>query len=344
MARLATILTALARALARDQKSIWSLAGNNFFITIVLMMSMLKMQDAGGFLLVIIGLVVLFPLSTDPLRKIPASRLTLWPLDSRERWGLRALSPWINPMTWLLAALGVWTAQGKVSMGLLAIAAVLVLSSFALSSMPFRIDRALWRHIPGFPGSLNQLIRKNLRQMLSTLDLYCGLILGGGTGLYQLFHGPLPPEGLMVVTVLVVIALSSSAQCLFGLDGKGGLTRYRILPLRGWQILAAKDAAFLLIGAALTLPVAPLAGIGAALAALAIGHRHSVIASAPQARWRFSAGGTFWPEGLMQVVAIALAASSIRLTSVWFLIPCVLACIGSAWWYGRFIDNGFAPA
>ena len=43
------------------------------------------------------GLVVLFPLSTDPLRKIPPSRLALWPLDRRERWILRLASPWINP-------------------------------------------------------------------------------------------------------------------------------------------------------------------------------------------------------------------------------------------------------
>ena len=41
----------------------------------------------------IMGLVVLFPLSTDPLRKIPPSRLALWPLDRRDHWILRLASP-----------------------------------------------------------------------------------------------------------------------------------------------------------------------------------------------------------------------------------------------------------
>ena len=113
MARLATILTSLTRALARDQKSIFSLAGNNFFITIVLMIFGLKMYEAGGFFSLILGLVILFPLSTDPLRKIPASRLSLWPLSSRERWILRIASPWVNPMTWALAILAVWSRAEK---------------------------------------------------------------------------------------------------------------------------------------------------------------------------------------------------------------------------------------
>ena len=36
----------------------------------------------------------------------------------------------------------------------------------------------------------------------------------------------------MAMTLLVVVALSSYAQCLFGLDGKGGLSRYRLLPVQ----------------------------------------------------------------------------------------------------------------
>ena len=89
MARLAAILVALGRALGRDLKSSWSLKGNNFFIV-----SVLVLQDAGAFIYLIVGLVMLFPLSTDPLRRIPASRLNLWPLDRRERCILRAASPW----------------------------------------------------------------------------------------------------------------------------------------------------------------------------------------------------------------------------------------------------------
>ena len=31
----------------------------------------------------------------------------------------------------------------------------------------------MWRRVPRLPGPLNQLVRKNLREILSTLDFYC---------------------------------------------------------------------------------------------------------------------------------------------------------------------------
>ncbi len=75
---------------------------------------------------------------------------------------------------------------------------------------------------------------------------------------YRVFGPALPPEAFMAMTVLVVGAMSSYAQCLFGLDGEGGLSRYRLLPVRGWQLLLAKDAAFLAVVIPLTLPLAVL--------------------------------------------------------------------------------------
>ena len=122
----------------------------------------------------------------------------------------------------------------------------------------------------------------------------------------------------MAMTVLVVGAMSSYAQCLFGLDGEGGLSRYRLLPVRGWQLLLAKDAAFLAVVIPLTLPLAVLPGIGAALVALAVGHAPAVEHPRPQTRWRFSTGGALG-NGVIQLVALAMTASGIYLTSVWFL-------------------------
>jgi hypothetical protein len=334
VARLAAILRAVARALARDQKSIWSLTGNNFPITAVA-----GLQEAGGLLYLIIGLVMLFPLSTDPLRKIPASRLSLWPLSGRDHWVLRVVSPWVSPMTWAVAALAVWMVRGKVSPGLLGLAAGLVALGFVVSSVAVPRNHGLWRRIPNFPGTLNQLVRKNLRAMLSTLDVYCGLLLSISTLGFRLAKLPLPREALMLITVLVVVALSSYAQCLFGLDGRGGLARYRLLPLAGWQILAAKDAAYLVLIFVLTLPLAPLAGLAGGLIALAIGHHYSVYEPRPQVRWRFSNGGPFLMLGLFQVAAIAAAVSAVFVYSVLFLIPCFAVCVGSAWWYGRVLER-----
>jgi hypothetical protein len=329
MARLVAILKALWRAFQRGEKSFGSLAGNNFFLVAVLFLG-----KAGTFLFLIMGLVILFPLSTDPLRKIPASRLALWPLERREYWVLRALSPWVNPMTWAIAALALWAARGTVTIGLWALAAGLFAAGFAISELPLPAGAAMWRRVPHFPGPLDQLVRKNLREMFSTLDFYCALLLSASAGAYRLAGPPLPAEARLAMTVLVVVALSSYAQCLFGLDGAGGWSRYRLLPVSGWQILAAKDTAFLLVAVALAAPLAPLAGTGAALVALAMGRRPSVEDPRPQTRWRFSAG-TSPVYGIVEVMAMASAASAIFFTSALVLLPCAAAWLGSLWWYGR---------
>jgi hypothetical protein len=333
MARIAAILRVLGTALRRDQKSLQSVAGNNFFIV-----SVLLLQKAGTFVYLIIGLVLLFPLSTDPLRKIPRSRMELWPLDKREHRLLRLLSPWANPMTWLIAALAVWAARGGVTVGLWASIAVLVAAGFLISELPGGPAHGLLRRVPQFPGPLNHLIRKNIRETFATLDFYCALLLSLITLGWRLSRAAMPSEAFLALTVLVVLALSSYAQCLFGLDGRGGLSRYRLLPLRGWQILAAKDAAFLAIVIPLTLPLSPLAGIGAALVALAVGHEPSVNQIRAQVRWRFSSGsGVMY--GLFQAAAMGMAAAGIFFNGAFVLAPCVLAWAISLWWYGRVIDR-----
>ncbi len=205
--------------------------------------------------------------------------MSLWPLNRRDLGILRAATPWVNPMTWVLAALAIWALRGRVTLSLLALAAALIAFGFVLSALPVP-DLGRWRYIPNFPGPLNQLIRKNIRGFLSTLDVYCALLLTLISLAARFTSRTLPPEALMVMTVLTVIALSSLAQCLFGLDGKGGPARYRLLPMRGWQILAAKDVAFLVVTVIVTLPLAPLAGFGAGLVALAVGHRNSRVRAA----------------------------------------------------------------
>ena len=329
MARPLAILKALCRALWRDQQSFQSVTANNFFITTAIFLG-----NAGGFLYLIVGLVLLFPLSTDPLRKIPASRLACWPLDARDRRLLRLASPWVNPVTWAIAALAVWAVRGKLTVGLWASAAGLAGAGFAASSLLTGRGFGAWRRVPHFPGPLNHLVRKNLREMLGTLDFYCALILSLSALLYRMLGRPLPPQALMAMTVLVIVALSSYAQCLFGLDGAGGLARYRLLPVSGWQILLAKDAAYLLAAVTLTLPLAPLTGAGAALVALAFGHGPSLDRYRAQKRWRFTTGASI-PYGIVQSIAIAMAASTIFSTGAWVFFVCAAAWAASLAWFGR---------
>jgi hypothetical protein len=135
------------------------------------------------------------------------------------------------------------------------------------------------------------------------------------------------------MALLVLLALSSYTQCLFGLDGAGGLSRYRLLPVRGWQLLAAKDVAFLTVALVLLLPLTPLPGLGAAMVCLALGHAPSVEEPREQVRWRFS-GGVSVLYGFMQVIAMAAAAAAISFVGRWIAIPCLILWGISLWWYG----------
>jgi len=198
----------------------------------------------------------------------------------------------------------------------------------------------MWRRVPHFPGPLNQLIRKNLREILSTLDFYCALLLSVALLAYRLAGRPLPIEAFLAMTLLIVLALSTYTQSLFGLDGEGGLSRYRLLPLAGWQLLAAKDGAFLAAAVVLTLPGAPLTGLAAALIVLATGHGPSVDRPTPQIRWRFTNGSSIM-YGLFQAIMMGLAGAAVFFSGAWLVIPCAAIWAGTLWWYGkRLLDDG----
>jgi len=336
MARPVAILRALATAYRRDWTALQSLVGNNFFWLVLLLLG-----QAGALVYLIMGLVLLFPLSTDPLRKIPASRMALWPITRRELWIVRLAGPWINPLTWGLAVGAVWSAGRTTTVGLWALLAGMFAVAFALSHVPSPGHTPMWRSVPGIPGPLDQLVRKNLREILTTLDFYCAAILSLAVLAWRLFGPALPHEALMAMTVLTLGALSGYAQCLFGLDGEGGHSRYRLLPLRGWQLLLAKDIAYLMALFPLVLPLAPVAAMGGAFVVLAVGHAPAVENPRPQTRWRFSSGGPLG-NGVVQMIAMAMTVSSIFSMSLWFLAPAVAAWMISVWWYGRGLERSLS--
>jgi hypothetical protein len=331
MARIRAILAAVVRAVRRDLRSVGSFSGNNLFVVSVVFL-FLSDPDVFIALSAFIGLILFIPLSADPLRVLPRERLALWPLRTGERALLRMLSPWLNPVTWLVVALVIWK---DASIGFCAVAVVMFAIGFVLPSLPsFR--RGVWRRLPHFPGPLNHLIRKNLREMLSTLDFWCSVVVSAVAWGFRV-AGHLPPAALLPLTILTMLAISTYAQTLFGLDGAGGMTRYRLLPVPGWQVLAAKDAPFLLLCVLVTLPLAPVAGLAAALFALAIGHRASVAHHSDQVRWRFSSGLGF-ADSILQVIAMAAAAAAVHSMPL-LLLPCAGIYAGSVWWYGRAVPG-----
>jgi hypothetical protein len=322
-------LGATWKVLRRSQRSIISFTSNIFFPATAYFL-----RQAGAFLWLVVGLVLLFPLSADPMRKIPPERLALWPLDRKSRRLLRWLTPWLNPITWLLAALTLWGVGRSVSAGLWGILVGLAAIGFAAPSLSIPSAATLSRVVPRFPGPSGYLLRKDLRQLLTTLEFWMTLLLSAVATVYRVFGSEFPTQAGLMISLLIVLAFASFSTCLFGLDGETGITRYRLLPLQGWRILVSKDLALLLVIIVLTISLAPVPAFAATLVTLAIGHSRSVSEHCQQVRWRFSSGPPVG-FGVIQVLALAFAGAGAYYHGAAALAIAVAVYAASVWWNGR---------
>jgi hypothetical protein len=170
------ILKALSRAVKRDLATFESVKVNNFFLFVALLMygaleSGVKPASAEPFLL-FLGFLLLFPLSSDPLDRIPPLRLASWPLTRGQRFALRLVSLGLSPVLWLTLAIMLLAAP-LLALFFLALAVgiqgLIVLCGRLTARVP------VWnpqRHIPQLPGRLGGMIRNHVREMLSLLDPY----------------------------------------------------------------------------------------------------------------------------------------------------------------------------
>jgi hypothetical protein len=296
------VLLELAR---RDLRTSASLATNNLFFLVVFLLQgsnpRTRMWTALPFA-VLLGLPLLLAFSGDPLQKIPAARLALWPLTRNERTGLRLLGMGLTPAVWvavllLLLRAGPWMA--------LLFFAVLLVTQAVIMAVSYGVRRIsffqMQRYVPQPPGRLGGVFRLTLRQMMTTLDFYVALTVGVGGAIYRLVGVHADPAAFPVLAVVVALAMSTYTQRMFGMDGQAGETRYRLLPLRGWQLLLAKDAAYLGVLFVLVLPLSALPGLAFGLMALAVGRYASLTSMEGQHRWRFVGGDI--STGILQVLA-----------------------------------------
>lgn len=330
MARFRTILTAVTLAASRGSKSLLQVRGNNMFyagVTLIFMMD----PAAMGFFIVLIAIVLFLPSSSDPMTAVPRERLDMWPLTAWERRGLRMVSPLLNPLTWVMLAGMAWK---RVTWGLWAFVASFFLAGFIGSS--FRTP-GVW--VPRIPlGALTQMVRKDLRQFLTALDVYCALLIAVPAFYFRL-TGKLPADARVPLTGLVIIIMSTMALTLFGLEGESGMARYRLWPLSGWRVLAAKGIAYLLLMLLLTLPLSPSGGLAGGLIALAVGQWASVRQVIPQSRWRFRASRPFAYSLAQMLLALFGFAAVTQLGIVWLGL-CFAVYAMSLWICGQRLSAG----
>ena len=319
MARLRSILKAIALASWREARTVLSIAGQNLFLFVAFVA---LQPESAAFFVLILAAIVVFPLSTDPMEAIPRERWRLWPLNDRERVVIRSVSIAFSPVTWI-AALLLLRAGWRAGIEFLALVISVKLALYFIARWSARLPQAnVWLWIPAPPGITGALMRLHWREMLTTLDPYVALLLAECTKLYQLSGKPLDPAALRIMSLVTVVAMSTSAQLLIGLDGAGA-ERYRYLHIRGWQILWAKDLAFLALLAFLVAPLDWISGLSAGIAALTVGHHRSIMQNPPQLRWRFTSG-ILVPDGILQTIALFAVGNSARTLGFAVIGPCLL--------------------
>ena len=328
IARVAKLVRTVAIVTWRDVRSLGSLAGQNFLFCFA---------TGAGFFALLLLVVLLFPLSTDPMEKIPEDRRASWPVERWEWAVVRFAAILLSPVAWVAMVLFA-TAGWRV--GALMLAGGVVF--YGIKQLAETVSGRLgFYRLPAFGGLTGSIMRLQLRTMLHTLDPYLALALVAATEIYRLFASkPLDPAAPKILSLLVAMAVSTEGQVLFSIDGRGA-ERFRLMPIRGWRILLAKDLAFLVIVGALAAPLDFMSGFFGGMAAVAVGHHNSVFKTVKQTRWRFTRGVLF-PPGALQTVALLGVGMFARTEVVRVAVPCVLAWLGSVILYGWLWDRRYS--
>lgn len=321
MARIAAVLAAIQRLAWRDMQSLLSLPGNNLLAFAVLLA---KQPESVEFFILFVVIAALTVFSEDPAKKV-AARLPLWPLGSRQRFAVRVGAFMMTPAFLLAAGTSIVTQHANFALSLVGGALGLQAARSLLGRL--RLQSGIWPCgvLPtSIAPSIAAIAVLQIRQMLMMLDTYLAVVLACG-GWWYCSQQASDPAAASGIAMVIALTLSTQTQVLFGHDGMEGMTRYRLWPLSGWQILLMKDLGVLMTTAILVLPLDPVVGVSAMLASLSIGHHGSLFGAPFQRRWRFASGRVLF-VGILQIAAIFSVGSLARSTG-WL----VVAAAGLAW-------------
>ncbi len=341
MAALFAVLSALVRSTWRSLRGVGSITGNNLFAFIALLMANepVDRPSSTAVFYMFIGLLYTVPLALELERRIPKARLELWPLSGLQRIVLTLVNLLLNPVLFLALLFAMLSRHPAVGGALLCAGLLtppVVLAAEAIGRWVPRLP-ALPR-IPLLPGRLSGLVLNHLREFLQSLDVYLAALLSAGGIAYRMLAATPDPVAPVVMGGLVVLFMSTLAQVGGGFDPDAMLTRQRLLPVSGFDLLLARDVAWMLIVVVLVAAYPLLPSLSAAFAALAAGHSTVVRTPLEQKRGHFAAG-RLAPNGLYQCAAIIAAGAA---ASQWGW-PVLIAALGvwwlSAWHYGRRIST-----
>lgn len=113
------------------------------------------------------------------------------------------------------------------------------------------------RAISGWPfvsAPFGAAAAKELRYLLRTMDAWMGFAIGAGGAVFLALRASPPDIALLGLASLVAVAEMAIPLNAFGLD-RGGVDRYRLLPLDGARVIASKNVAAFALVAMQTLPL-----------------------------------------------------------------------------------------
>ncbi len=341
MAAVLAIVRALARSAWRSLRGVGSFSGNNFVVVIAFLMAEepVDRPSSTAVFYLLIGLLYTIPLAQELGQRIPPDRLALWPLSTRQKLAIAAMNLALNPLLGIALLFSLLSRHPVVGAGLFVIgaAAPVLVAGFRMAGPSIRWSRL----VPRIPGPLGGLMQNHLREFLQMLDFYLAALLAFVGVAYRLLATtPTDPAMPLVLGHMVVILVSTMAQVQPGFDAESGLTRYRLLPVTGRDLLLARDAAWLILVVVLTLGYPVIPCLSAALIALAAGHSSLSEKARPrveQRRWNFSSG-FLAPTGMTQIFGIVVCGALSAQYGWPVLVAAAGIYAGSVAWYGRVLD------
>ncbi len=277
-----------------------------------------------------VGLLWMLPISQELTRRVPSIPFRLWPLGRRQKAAIYIANLLLNPLIAIAILFAALSRDPGVGVALFwtgLAGPFLVLGSHRLVWSPFE-------SIPRLPGKLGGLMQSYLRELLQLLDFYLALLTAIGGLIFCRLSAHPDSEAAIVLGVIVVLIMSTCAQGHTSFDAVASDQRIRMLPISRIAVLFARDVAWLLVTVPLVIGFRPLACVGAALAALAVGHRISAGKSIEQRRWNF-ATGKLVPEGIFQMLVTVSAGAAVYNQGLPAFFLVLVGYAGSLLWFGR---------